>query len=658
MARTRRPRRPRRRHAAARDGSGRRRQGGQRSLMRGRPIVHRAVRKLLGRSDQEPRTSPSRSWSSWFAPSIAYRGDCSFDASIGTLAARVVFKAVRHRRVERRVLYDTWPPPDFVGSDQPAYRAMLRSTIDRVRRHIDDIDHDRGWAFLLHDVHGYDVREMAAIMGTSVAAAQSRLVRGRKDLHERLAADPELAGRAGAVGGSNDEVRGRGGDAIRGPSGPGAGDGGRGAGGGEWRPSAEDVAAIERALRARSRTRCALADRGRDGRSGGGRRGLWAQSRGGGRHGGARGRCGRGAVDGCSTTRGRASAHPLRRWRSWSRSTGRGPRWTDGQRAAASPWATRSSAGTRIERLRAAGAVTLALATGTRLDPQPAPARGWSSWSDGPEIRIARRRAGRPGREAGGGPTVRRRHAGRRGGGQGYPVRSRRPLRGGVSARRTSTPRHRAGGRGRSSDTPGASCACQPASAGLTAGRRVATRRRAPRASCGAYGRRSAAPASEVAARRAGVDARGAERFVRGRPRGRRPRRRREGLSTGWIELIARHPDGQLTDSARAERRRLLGNDAKGESRKRVRLALPVSILAGERALHLQWSPALRRDPGQRRRFDLLTARAAAVAGQSLACDAVALFCPLTCPASTTCGRDDLRQLVLGEVVRTAVAVS
>jgi DNA-directed RNA polymerase specialized sigma24 family protein len=95
--------------------------------------------------------------------------------------------------VERRVLADALPL-EPAGSDQPAQQAVLRSTIDRVRDHLARMEPGRAWAFLLHDVFGHDLREVARIMGISPAAAQSRLVRGRKDLHERVAGDPELAG--------------------------------------------------------------------------------------------------------------------------------------------------------------------------------------------------------------------------------------------------------------------------------------------------------------------------------------------------------------------------------------------------------------------------------------------------------------------------------
>jgi RNA polymerase sigma-70 factor (ECF subfamily) len=158
------------------------------------PQVDRTIRKLLGRRDNDHEDIAQLALFELVRTIGRYRGDCSLDTWIQTVTAHVVFKQIRRRRTERRIfadaLGDDEAPAAPVALDR---RSLSRDILRRVADHLDNINEGRAWTFVLHDIMGYDLREIAQMTKVSTSAAQSRLVRGRSDLHKRIAADPDLA---------------------------------------------------------------------------------------------------------------------------------------------------------------------------------------------------------------------------------------------------------------------------------------------------------------------------------------------------------------------------------------------------------------------------------------------------------------------------------
>ncbi len=123
-----------------------------------------------------------------------YRGDCSLDSWISTLSAHVVYKQIRRRVIERRMFDGVEVETLQTASHSNVGReAQMRDTLDRVVGHLHGIEEGKAWTYVLHDVCGYDLKEIAQITQVSIAAAQTRLVRGRRELEERIASDPDLA---------------------------------------------------------------------------------------------------------------------------------------------------------------------------------------------------------------------------------------------------------------------------------------------------------------------------------------------------------------------------------------------------------------------------------------------------------------------------------
>lgn len=158
-----------------------------------RPQVHRTLHRLIGDKDRDFADLAQMAMIELVTSISRFRGECILDSWVWTVTARVVYRHLRRRKAERQ-LFDHLVSPDDIGL-APARVAREEGDRDLLRRigvHLAKLNEGQSWVFVLHDVFGCDLREIGRILGITTAAAQSRLVRGRKHLHEKIAADPEL----------------------------------------------------------------------------------------------------------------------------------------------------------------------------------------------------------------------------------------------------------------------------------------------------------------------------------------------------------------------------------------------------------------------------------------------------------------------------------
>jgi RNA polymerase sigma-70 factor (ECF subfamily) len=160
-----------------------------------RPQIDRTLMRLFGKRDTDHEDLRQLALIELVYTLHRFRGECSLDSWVGTITGHIVFKHLRRRQTEARLFgvldrEDLLPPSVHGTAREPIVRNLMR----RASTHLEAMQPDKSWAFVLHDILGYDLKELAQIMRVSVSAAQTRLVRGRRELHARIASDPELAG--------------------------------------------------------------------------------------------------------------------------------------------------------------------------------------------------------------------------------------------------------------------------------------------------------------------------------------------------------------------------------------------------------------------------------------------------------------------------------
>jgi RNA polymerase sigma-70 factor (ECF subfamily) len=156
-----------------------------------RPQVDATIARMLGRRDADVDDVTQLVLIELVQSIHRFRGECSLNTWIARVTAFVICKQIRRRRLERGLFERAEDESADDGRGLP--RLVARDLLRRIRGHLAEMDQDRSLAFLLHDVCGFDLREAARILDVTVAAAQKRLVRGRRELRERIGSDPELA---------------------------------------------------------------------------------------------------------------------------------------------------------------------------------------------------------------------------------------------------------------------------------------------------------------------------------------------------------------------------------------------------------------------------------------------------------------------------------
>lgn len=115
---------------------------------------------------------------------------CSLRTWASSIAANVGLNALRSRIRERKVVdrnqNATEAGERSFAREDPERDMALREEVAKVREVLYTMNQQRAEVLVLHDVLGHDLAEISALLGVSIAAAQSRLVRGRHELRERL----------------------------------------------------------------------------------------------------------------------------------------------------------------------------------------------------------------------------------------------------------------------------------------------------------------------------------------------------------------------------------------------------------------------------------------------------------------------------------------
>jgi RNA polymerase sigma factor (sigma-70 family) len=122
-----------------------------------------------------------------------FRGDCPKGGWAAVIARNVAIDAIRARRRERQLFArdaaDLVAAESVRGADAktgPEHLTGVQERLHRVKSAMLGLGAQKANVVFLHDVLGHELTDVAGILKITVAAAQSRLVRARREIIEQI----------------------------------------------------------------------------------------------------------------------------------------------------------------------------------------------------------------------------------------------------------------------------------------------------------------------------------------------------------------------------------------------------------------------------------------------------------------------------------------
>jgi RNA polymerase sigma-70 factor (ECF subfamily) len=164
-----------------------------------RSAVRGVLRRLVGAEDPEYEDLVQSSIENVLVSFERgrFRGDCPQGGWAAVIARNVAIDAIRARIRERQLF--AHDEADLIAADNvrgadaktgPEHLTGVQERLHRVKSAMLGLGAQKANVIFLHDVLGHELPDVAGILKITVAAAQSRLVRGRREIIERIDASP------------------------------------------------------------------------------------------------------------------------------------------------------------------------------------------------------------------------------------------------------------------------------------------------------------------------------------------------------------------------------------------------------------------------------------------------------------------------------------